>query len=122
MNNGSGKKRAKRRRIESPFGRILKAILAEQGITYRQAASFAGVPNSVLHAWITGGAPQDLLAVARLAKVLRCDFQMLLTGVPSEGSVPSNSLAQIFEINPDEELSGIFLVEAKRLKWRVQRS
>ncbi len=109
-------KRPSRKRIQSPFGENLKRILKEKGMTLRQAANICGVNQAVIHAWQQGGMPHDLTAVLKLCQVLKVDFQWLLTGTQGSVALKEASLSQIFDIEDDPTFSGLFLLEAKKLK------
>ena len=107
----------KRRQIESPFGKNLTTLLAQRGIRQNEAAKLAGVSNSVLHQWLTGSNPMDLQAVLRLSRALGADFQQLLTGESSVSHTPLDaSISDLFEVEDSADFSGIFLVQAKRLR------
>lgn len=116
MTNGKSKGKPVRTRVKSPFADNLKAILAERGLTQRGAAEIAGVHVAVLNEWLQGASPADHVAVMKLCTGLRVDFQWLLTGVHSNPDLSKTSLAELFDIEPDPDFSGLFLLEAKRLK------
>ena len=108
-----------RRKIESPFARILTQVLKDRGITQRQAATLCGISPSVINQWTSGSQPLDLGAVLALSKALGISFQFLLTG--EEAGPPANPVAEIplsdlFEAESATEFSGVFLIEAKRLR------
>jgi transcriptional regulator with XRE-family HTH domain len=95
--------------------------MAERGINLKAAGELAGVSPAVAHAWLNGGMPHDLNAVAKLARALKCDFQWLLTGTRNEISAKDLPLSELFEIEDDPAFSGIFLLEAKRLRRRDKK-
>ena len=110
-----------RKRINSPFAKNLKSILEERGISQRSAANIAGVNSATINQWLSGTQPNDALAVLKLCKAFKCDFQWLLTGIKSEQSKASEiGLSEIFEIEEAPDFSGIFMIEAKRLKRRKE--
>jgi transcriptional regulator with XRE-family HTH domain len=107
-----------RKRIKSPFSENLRSTLAERSINLKSAAELAGTSPPVVHAWLNGGMPHDLGAVAKLAKALNCDFQWLVTGTRNDVPIQDRPLSEIFDIQDDPAFSGLFLLEAKRLKRR----
>ena len=113
------KRKPTRKRVESAFAANLKQILKERGINLKTAAQLAGVTSAVVHAWVNGGQPHDLNAVARISQALRCDFQWLLTGTNSKVNLKDLSLTELFDVQDDPAFSGLFLLEAKRLKRRT---
>lgn len=107
-----------RRKIESPFARILTQVLKDRGITQRQAAALCSVAPSVINQWTSGSQPLDLGAVLTLSKALGISFQFLLTGEepgPAPKPVAEIPLDELFEESPTE-FSGIYRIEAKRLR------
>lgn len=114
-------KRVRRPKEPSPFTNNLKALLKERGISIRKAAGICDVSPSVVSQWTSGSQPADTRPLLRLCEHLGADFQNLLTGIPSRGLGMTN-LTEIFEIEKSTELSGIFLIEAKRLKPRKKGS
>ncbi len=112
------KQKPKRKKTDSPFSRNLNAILLERSITQKQAATLMGVAVSVVHDWMNGTYPNDPSALLKLCKALSCDFQWLLTGVQSQLKTKAN-LTEVFDIHDDPTFSGIFMIEAKRLKIKA---
>ena len=119
INTPGNRGRPTRKRVESPFAANLKQKMIECRFNYRGIAKMAGVSPSVIHAWVNGGQPHDFNAVARLAHGLKCDFQWLLTGSTSQLELKTLSLTELFDIKDEPALSGIFLIEAKRLRRRT---
>ncbi len=119
-NMGDREKKTKpgRHRLKTPFASNLKAVLEEREISSSAAAEICGVSKTAVHAWLNGGAPQDLDAVAKLCNALKVDFQWLLTGSRSQGNLKGAPLSELFEIHDDPAFSGLFMIEAKRLKRR----
>lgn len=111
----SEKKKPKRKKTSGPFSRNLSLILKERQISQKQAADLMGVAISVIHDWTTGTYLNDPSALLKLCRAVNCDFQWLLTG---EQSRPKNqaNLTEIFDIQDDPAFSGVFIIEAKRLK------
>lgn len=113
------KNQPKRKRIETPFAKNLKAILSERDISQRAAAEIAGVNSATINQWLSGSQPNDPMAVLKLCKALRCDFQWLLTGNSAERiNLAEIGLSELFDIQPEADFSGIFMIDAKRLKRR----
>lgn len=81
------------------WGERLGASLTEKKTGLRQAAKIAGVSGSVLHSWVHGRNPTDLLAVKRLCDKLNLDFTWILTGEFSKGR-EEPTLAEIYEETP----------------------
>ncbi len=52
--------------------------MTERGLTVRAVGEMAGVGHSVVQNWLTDSSPQDLQAVARLARTLNMSFKGLL--------------------------------------------
>jgi transcriptional regulator with XRE-family HTH domain len=72
--------RVRKQKSKSPFAQNLKLVLAERGISQKGAAELADVPPSTVGDWLSGVNPTDALAVQRLCRALKCDFEWLLTG------------------------------------------
>jgi transcriptional regulator with XRE-family HTH domain len=108
-----------RKRVTSAFAANLKQILKERGINLKTAAQLAGVTPAVVHAWENGGQPHDLNAVVKLSQALKCDFQWLVTGTTSKVDLKDMTLTELFDVQDDPAFSGLFLLEAKRLKRRT---
>jgi transcriptional regulator with XRE-family HTH domain len=114
------KKRTARKSIESPFRKNLQGLMKEKGLTAKRVAELSGVSPTVVQNWLTGSVPHNFLAVASLANALGVDFQWLLTGV--HGAAPTInalSLAELFDIETDPSFSGLFMLEAKRLRRKA---
>lgn len=105
-----------RKKIQSPFAKNLKAVLAERELAQRAAAEIAGVAPAVLNDWLSGAVPADHLAVQRLAKGLGCSFEWLLTGTEGRSDFKNISMSELFDIEDDASFSGIFQISAKRLR------
>ena len=107
----------KKRKKDSVFSKNLKKVLDERSINQKTAADLAGIKKNVLNDWLAGTTPQDLQAVQRLATAINCDFEWLVTGTTSKKhKVDELPLTQLFDIETDSTFSGLFLLEAKRLK------
>ncbi|MGK5087041.1 helix-turn-helix transcriptional regulator [Bdellovibrionota bacterium FG-2] len=108
-----------RTKAHSPFAKNLKAVLAERGVSQKVAAELAGVTPATLNDWLGGTQPSDSIAVQRLCRALKADFEWILTGEKSRIEGKDLSLSELFEIQDDPAFSGIFMIEAKRLKKRI---
>lgn len=103
--------------MDSPFAKNLKAILAERALSQTAAATIAGVSPATLNDWLHSTAvPNDLISIQRLCRALNCDFEWLLTGSQSKINIKEIALAELFESESDPSFSGIFQIEAKRLR------
>ncbi len=112
------KKQPIRKRIESPFSKNLKAILEERGISQRAAAEIAGVNPASINEWLNGSHPSDPMATLKLCQGLKCDYQWLMTDSRPNLEVNELGLSEIFEIQDEADFSGIYMIEAKKLKRR----
>ncbi|HEX7673144.1 MAG TPA: helix-turn-helix transcriptional regulator [Bdellovibrio sp.] len=108
-------KQPRRKRIETPFAANLKGLLEERSISIRGAAEICGVNQAMIHSWINGAMPHDPMAVLRLCKALKCDYQWLMTGTHPETKAQEMSLKELFDLEDEPAFSGIFQIEAKRL-------
>ena len=111
-------KQPRRKRISTPFAQNLKQTLEERGLSIRGAAEIMGCNPAMVHSYLQGTQPHDSLAVLKLCRALKCDYQWLMTGTHPETTVSEMSLKEIFEMESDPAFSGIFQIEAKRLKRR----
>ena len=109
--------RGRRIKKPSPFTKNFIRLLAESGWSHRRAAEVAGVAPSVVSGWTAGSVPNDLVALLKISDALSADFQYLLTGVPSEKIAPER-IGEIFDIEDESNLTGIFQIELKRLRLR----
>lgn len=107
-----------RTKANSPFARNLKAVLEERGVAQKSAAELAGVSAPTINDWLAGSQPTDPIAVQRLCRALKVDFEWALTGEKSRVAGNETSLAEIFDEQDEPTFSGIFKIEAKRLKKR----
>lgn len=110
-------KKRRRPKVPSPFTANLNALLKERGLSIRKAAEICGVAPSVVSQWTSGSQPTDTRPLLKLCSHLGADFQNLLTGVPSAG-VRMTNLSEMFDIENSHELSGIFLIEVKKLRQK----
>lgn len=112
------KKKPARKRISSPFSENLQQVLKEKSLSQRKAAEIAGVNSATISQWLTGSMPHDHLAVLKLCNTLKVDFQWMMTGTIAERKSKDISLSELFDIQDAPDFSGLFLIEAKRLKRR----
>ena len=110
------KKKPARKRVQSPFAKNLKSILEERGLNQKSAAAIAEVAPATIADWLAGASAANPLALQRLCRALNCDFEWLLTGTQSERSIKDISMTELFMAEPDPTFSGIFEIQARRLK------
>ena len=103
----------KRRRVDTGFGKRLRSLMNQRGLTHRQVASMIDANISVINDWLSGSQPHDLQRVAVLSKQLGVSLEWLLIG--SEGKEPTLTLSDLFDEVPAPELSGTFIISVKRL-------
>ena len=99
---------------ELQFPKMLKKLLKDRSITQKQAASLAGVTESVLSDWISGCAPQNLIAVKRLAKSLGVSVSYLLFGESDDGF--KISLEELIKAEDAPVMSGLYKIELTKIK------
>jgi len=88
-----------KREKQDQWGQRLRSVLNEKKISYRRAASLAGVSVSVIDSWTGNSSPANLQAVRRLCDALDISFSWLLTGA-FEKTDRQISLAESFETVP----------------------
>lgn len=111
-----GKNKPARKKVESPFAGNLKILMRDRVLNAKAIATLADVSPSVVQDWLTGAVPHDLGKIANLSVKLNTDFMWLLTGQQGQVDTKGLSLEQIFDIEHDSSFSGIFMLEAKRLR------
>ena len=111
------KKRPARKRIASRFAENLQQLTKERNLTQRRISEICGVSVAVVNEWLHGSIPHDPGAVLRLSQELQVDFKWLLTGEKTE--LKDLQLADLFDMESDPSFSGLFMVEAKRLKRKA---
>jgi transcriptional regulator with XRE-family HTH domain len=99
------------------FSKNFKKLLEEKGISVRKAAEIAGTSSSTVSGWLNGVNPADPSVILKLCEALGADFQYILTGKVSLTFTP-NRLNELFDIEDAPDFSGLYLLEAKKLKWR----
>jgi transcriptional regulator with XRE-family HTH domain len=65
---------------EIPFGKNLTALMKQRRMRLEEVTDMCGVSKSVVHSWMNGSSPRDLLAVKKLADTLGVQFSELLLG------------------------------------------
>ena len=110
------KKKPRRRRLETQFASNLQRVMDERNINLKGIAELAGVTPGVCSGWLTGSSPADFIAVQKLARALRVNFEWLLTGTTTNVHVKDLSLAEIFEEVP--AFDGIYRISATKLVQR----
>ena len=111
-------KRASKKKGALELSKNLRAVLEERKLSFKAGAEICGVAQSVFHGWVNGTQCTDPAALLRFCESLRVDFQWLQTSKRSTFNSADLSIKDIFEIENDPTVSGIFLIEAKRLKRR----
>ena len=111
----------RRKKTDIPFAKNLQKVLKERGLSQRAAAEIAGVSVTTINDWLSGTSPANLEAVLKLCRALKTEFQWMLTGTRDSVDTKDLTLSEIFDIQDDPAFSGIFKIEAKRLKRRNER-
>lgn len=101
---------------KSPLAQNLKKVLEDRGITQKAAAELASVPPSTIGDWLAGVMPTDPIAVQRLCRALKCDFEWLLTGAKGRADFGGVPLTEIFDLQDEPAFSGFFEISARRLR------
>jgi transcriptional regulator with XRE-family HTH domain len=113
----TGSKSGRRKKKSSVFAKNFSNLLKEKGVSVRRAAEIAGTSASVVSGWTAGAYPGNPADLLKITTELGADFQFILCGVPSS-TIPTHRLNEIFDSEDRNDLSGIFLVTAKRLRVR----
>ena len=112
-------RKTKQKGSSSIFCANLQKVMKERSLSGRATAEIAGVAQSTFAQWLSGSQPNDLEAVHRLAVGLNVSFSWLLLG--KEEAIPSRSLEDLYDIATEPDLSGFFLLEAKRLRPKQKK-
>jgi transcriptional regulator with XRE-family HTH domain len=104
--------------VRSALAENLKSTIKERKLSIKTSAEICSVAQSVFHGWLNGAQCNDPNALLRFCESLNVDFQWLLTGKVSNFEPSKMGLNEIFDIEEDPTVSGLFLIEAKRLKRR----
>lgn len=105
-----------KKKVTSPFSKNLAKVLKERKLTQKACAEIVGCRPSVINDWLSGAQPHDLSSVLRLCQSLKVDFQWLVTGEHSKPSIKEVSLNELFDIEDEPSVSGLYQIEAKRLR------
>lgn len=114
---GKIKSKGRKPKPSMVFSKNLKKLLAENKMTLKQAAEIVGTSTSVISGWTNGATPASPEAVLKLTEALKADYQYIMTGKHSN-IIPATRVGEIFDVEESAEFSGLFLIEAKRLKWK----
>lgn len=106
-------RKSRRRRVESTFGKNLKATMQRRNLTHATVAEMAGVSVSTINDWVSGTIPHDLQRVGMLAQRLGVSFRWILLGADEDYREPT--LADFFDELPADHLTGLYRIEARRL-------
>jgi len=112
---GLKEKRGRKPKGLSPFTKNFANLLRENRCSHRRAAKIAGVAPSVISGWTAGSMPNNPVALLKITEELQADFQFILTGV-STNPISKNRISEIFDMDEHPELTGLFVLEAKRLR------
>jgi transcriptional regulator with XRE-family HTH domain len=93
------KRRSRARSAHASFGKRLSALMEERDLGVRDAAGIAGVSPSTVVSWRSGAAPEDYVAVKRLARGLGTTLSFLLTG--EDDARPAGTFPAIAEVFDD---------------------
>lgn len=106
--------RPRRKKIESPFSENFQKVLNSKGISLKAASEMMGVPYATVTSWInTQGVPNDLAAVAKFCRQVGYDFEMMVTGTPSQFNIEDLPLERLFQ--EQEAFDGLYRITAKKL-------
>lgn len=100
-----------------PFGKILTKVMKERQLTIQMIADLAGVNKSVVHGWMTGTTPHDLIAVGKLSKALAISFRELLLG---EAELPLNISSLDVQFDKQIVFEGVCEVSIKKIIPRTE--
>ncbi|MFZ9520325.1 MAG: helix-turn-helix domain-containing protein [Silvanigrellaceae bacterium] len=95
-----------------PFGKILSRVMKDRQLTIQAIANLAGVNKSVVHGWMTGTTPHDLLAIGKLSRALGIGFRELLLG---EAENPVTLSALEVQFDKEEVFDGVCEVRIRRI-------
>ena len=109
----TSKKRKTKSEGNSTFQQMLNKIKEDRGLSVRAIAAMANVEGSVAQSWLTGAAPRDLQAVAKLAEALGLSFRKLLLGEEEPNTTPLDPVSFFKE---EEFFEGICKVKITQLK------
>lgn len=110
-------KKVRQQTIEH-WGKRLSASLSDRQISFRRAASIAGVAPSVIDSWSSGRSPSDLVAVKRLATHMGVSFSWLLTGEIED--IQNLDVSHLFD-SPKVIFDGYLKVKIEKMAPRKTR-
>lgn len=102
-----------------PFGKILSKVMKERQLTIQTIANLAGVNKSVVHGWMTGTTPHDLIAVGKLSKALGIGFRELILG---EAEMPLTISSLDMQFDKQVVFEGVCEVTIKKIVPRTEES
>jgi transcriptional regulator with XRE-family HTH domain len=95
-----------------PFGKILSKLMKERQLTIQAIANMAGVNKSVVHGWMTGTTPHDLIAIGKLSRALGIGFRELLLGEPEN---PVTLATLDLQFDKEDVFEGLCEVKIRRI-------
>ena len=104
----------KNKKEERPFSKILHRLMSEKEMTLKDASEVAGLSISTVSDWRNGAAPENYLAVQRLANHLGVSLSFILTGSEDVVGNQVPSVVEVFE-EGDELFDGYAQITIKRL-------
>ena len=90
-------RKKKRLKEKTPLSMVLKAIMEERGLTLTKLGTLAGISKSTIAGWIAGQAPLDLVAVKRLANVLKISMAYLTTGQEDQIEQKTSEIVELLQ-------------------------
>lgn len=88
--------------------------MEEKGVTIRKTAEATKISSSTLNSWRSGSAPEDYLAVKRLADFLEVSFSFLLTGEDENRKSSELSISEVLK-ESDVLFDGFAKITVQRL-------
>lgn len=105
---------AKQIKTKSIFSANLSELLKKEGLSIRQAAKIADIAPSTIAGWVSGTtAPQDFVALRKLALRLDTSLAFLLTG-EEDLRIENPTISTVFS-DGGEVFNGICEISIKRL-------
>lgn len=110
----------KKKSNQSHFGKALKSIAEEKGLSMRELAKIAGVSTSTINDWQSGAAPENYLAVKKMADSLGVSFTFLLTGQREQASL-TPTISDVLEAG-EEVFNGFAKITIQRMIVRKDQN
>lgn len=88
---------SRRKRHNSPFAKNLSSLMKEKGMGVREAARIAGVSHGTISNWCAGVAPDDFMAVKKLAEKLGVTFSWMMTGENDASPGRQPTVSEVFD-------------------------